>query len=969
MRDFVRWAVLVCLILLPVMASGQSGVGLPFLKIGVGARQAGLGGVFTGVGDDIYTVNWNPGGLSHIRRWQWSAAYNRWFTDIHQASLSYVRQFRVLGSRKTSVGFSFTYLGMPSWDATGGKAEAVSAGHSLAVLSLGQRLDWIHPSLAVGVNAKWLSSTFDTYSARGIFGDVGLLFRPERFRVGLGLFDYGVFTAGAALLHLGPQVQFDVEKTALPMTWRVGASIKMGRYHGLSLLIASDLIGVKDRDPIVGVGSELWWRDILGVRAGYRANGNDLGDLSVGFGLRWDDVMNSLLGLPTRFGDAFEINVADVSYGDVLQETYRGTLSHYPIAPEPFNLGEANVVGSQVLGASSAVTLTWEKSPDPDPFDEVSYLVMVDKDKDRVNDALRRAERNMAGFWSSGAKDSLFVCDTSSDLSYVASLSEGGIYYWAVAAFDLGNHVQLAKRGAEHVGEFVVTTYDLTVGEIVFTPTQWITTTPEQGTLTVNVANPGVAATRNFRLIVSDSALTSPDPTGSPWIPLLDTYVSRLNAGSDTTIQVAWQTPFMGEHAIRVSVEPEADFLEIRKDNNIRQRIFVSVPKGTLVAPDSVQIMATGYDSTEIPIVPEIYFEANDSQVNPVYYTEDGAFPSLLITLSDRLKANPSIQLHLFGAIDALSNEKDPALADQRAENVRQELLDLGVPRSQLDVVSNHPLKVLGQGRRPPDPQDAEWAAQQNRVVTFSVDRPDEYTIFGPHRVAVDTTVRNGVGFAVNVHSPGGIETWRVNGESSDIHVQTDELVNGQELRGDISWHATNSSGRPLPRDRWHDYALVLTDQLDRTFRTRPDSIYLDEVITVRRREIFGSAKFNQTEPVYQFYWDRLMDLADELAENPNMRVRFEGHACAIGSDAVNERLSLQRARRFSNAFRDRIRAVYPDQYQSILRRVSEPAGFGEKEPLTVKLKGRSELLLGDNSSPIGRYYNRRIMVLLFKEN
>ena len=83
MKKKIRYNLLLWLILfLPIIVFADGGIGLPFLKMGVGPRQAGMGGVVTGVGDDIYTLYWNPGGLGHIRQWQWSVAYNKWFEDI-----------------------------------------------------------------------------------------------------------------------------------------------------------------------------------------------------------------------------------------------------------------------------------------------------------------------------------------------------------------------------------------------------------------------------------------------------------------------------------------------------------------------------------------------------------------------------------------------------------------------------------------------------------------------------------------------------------------------------------------------------------------------------------------------------------------------------------------------------------------------------------------------------------------------
>jgi len=162
---------------------------------------------------------------------------------------------------------------------------------------------------------------------------------------------------------------------------------------------------------------------------------------------------------------------------------------------------------------------------------------------------------------------------------------------------------------------------------------------------------------------------------------------------------------------------------------------------------------------------------------------------------------------------------------------------------------------------------------------------------------------------------------------------------------------------------------LVLEDTLGRSFMTFADSLYLKEKVTIRRREMFGAAQFAKAEPVYQFYWDRLMDVARELIENPDMRLQFEGHACSIGSFDVNERLSHQRAWLFTNTFLERLRKTFPAQYNDVAARLASPSGFGEMEPLRLKLRGQPEVLLGDNEHPVGRYMNRRIMVLLIQEH
>jgi outer membrane protein OmpA-like peptidoglycan-associated protein len=962
----------ICLFILPNITIAQDNVGLPFLKIGVGARPAGMAGVFTGVGDDINTLYWNPGGLGHIRRWQWSATYTQWFADVYQASVSFVKQFRILGSRKTSLGFSCAYLGMPSWDSTGGQKSPVSAGHFVGSICLGQRIDWISRSLAIGVNVKAISSRFDSYSDVNAAADIGILIKPERFKLGslgMGVFDYGVVSGGITFQHLGKEITFDREKSLLPRTLRIGASFRMGKYNGWSILLASDVVRVLGREWNIGVGTEVWWHDVLGGRMGYKMNREDLGDFTFGFSVRWDDVLSSLFHLPSRYGDAFELDLADVGYGEVLKQTYRGTLVHYPVAPEPFNLEEPNVVTSQVRGESSVINLNWEKAVDPDPFDEVKYIIFIDKNKRKIDQTIKWVERDMNGFLASDLRDSLLVCELVSTTTFVTSVMERGVYYWAVAAYDLGLHAQLARRGEEKIGQFIVATPDLVVREFRFHHTPWITTTSEQGKLSFVVANIGNAPSEGFRFIAEDMFYDFETDGETVVQPLLEADVLELDAGQDTTFSVLWETWNRGKHIIKWSIDPDSVVLELNRENNNRQEIVVTVPKGVVFALDSVEVMATGYDSTDIPIVPEIYFDKHSAMVEPVYYTDQCGMLSVMNTIAKRLRKNPYTILQIMGSIDELSGEHNVTLADKRSENVKSRLMTIGVPESQIHVIMDHPQKILGRRTMPVNPQDAEWVMEQNRVVSFSVLQEDEEKIFEPVQVAVDTTIRNGIVISPRVISPAQIFTWYIDGHTAPFQISDQEMANEDSLWGEIYWDATNIDKNIVPRNHWYSYSLVLTDTLGRNFSTHPDSIYVREKMTLRRREVFGAAKFAQVEPVYQFYWDRLMDVADELVVNPSMRVRFEGHACVIGPESVNTRLSRNRAKRFSMAFLERLKTAYPDNYQEVWKRIEAPVGFGEIEPLWVKIKGCGNVLLGDNNIPHGRYLNRRIMVLLYKEN
>ncbi len=973
MRSLMKkWMIAGCLSALIVTGFAQdAAVGLPFLKIGVGPRQAGMGHVFTGVADDIHALYWNPGGLGHLRRWQWSAAYNRWFTDVYQASFLYAKQFRAGFSRKATFGLMCSYVGMPDWDATGGQMPEVGANYFVGGISVGQRLDWLHPAISVGAQAKMINSNLATYSKTITAFDAGILIKPKRFRMGtysLGIFDYGILTFGASILHFGSEVQFDQENSSLPQTVRGGASILMGRQSGWSLLLASDVEKVQNRDMVYGVGAESWWKNTVGVRAGYQFNEDDLGDLTFGFGFRWSNVINNLFNLPTRFGDTFEINLADEAYGNILNQTYRGSLSHYSVAPEPFLLGEPQVVTSQVLGTASDVSMQWEPTIDPDPFDEVSYIILIDKDKSKVDRSIRFLEMDMDRYLQSALKDSIMLVDFTPNTWYGTNVVDGGIYHWAVAAYDLDHHVRLAKKGKEEVKRFIIQTPDLQIKKFEFLYSPWITLTPEQGTLSITIGNTGNAPCDSFAFLVEDRSIEF-DTLVVQIDTLKHIYLPPFDADQDTTIDIPWSTTWNGVHDIYMKANGNASIIEINKENNDRLERIVSIPKGQMLVPDSVEVMATGFDSTEIPLVPEVYFDTLSHEIENSYLDLNQPLPPFLPEIASRLVENSEAELHIMGSIDLLSGEKDETLASERTRSVFWKLADLGVSQSQLKMVITHDEKILGNRRRPSNPEDALGIEQQYRKVAFSVQREFEEPIFGPVKVAVDTTLRDSIFFGMDIYSPGQVSGWYLDGNKNPIVISRKNLIPGDSLKGTVSWDGTDSKRKLVPRDQWYPYSMILEDTLMRTFMTYPDSVYLFEKLTIRKREIFGAAKFAQTEPVYQFYWDRLMDIAKELADNPRMHVRFEGHACRIGPDYVNDRLSNQRAQRFSEAFKNRVKTAYPDRYTEIWTRIETPLGYGEKDPLSVRLKDYGEVLLGDNNTPVGRYYNRRIMVLLYRIN
>ena len=86
-----------------------------------------------------------------------------------------------------------------------------------------------------------------------------------------------------------------------------------------------------------------------------------------------------------------------------------------------------------------------------------------------------------------------------------------------------------------------------------------------------------------------------------------------------------------------------------------------------------------------------------------------------------------------------------------------------------------------------------------------------------------------------------------------------------------------------------------------------------------------------------------LDSFANGLRDDPTTRIRIVGHTDSTGSDAINDPLSLSRARSVGSYLADR--GIDPGRIEAI--------GRGEHEPIA------------DNSTDAGRAKNRRVEILL----
>lgn len=258
-------------------ASGKSNVGTSgaaFLKIGPGARPAGMGDAFTAVADDLHSVYWNPAGLSRLQHPEIVGMHMQYFENIGYEFAS----FGVPTSHGTwavSIANLHTDNLERRTEDTDASLGEFSASDTAYWLSYGQS---ITSRFSLGGSMKYIRQTLDSVDASAYAVDGGVLY----------LSDWHDVRLGASVQNLGSKVKFVNESDPLPRTYRLGASAPLLERR---MLVSTDLILPRDHAIGAAVGTEYKGRisEQMGyaMRAGYRTDSDVSGfkGFAIGSGL------------------------------------------------------------------------------------------------------------------------------------------------------------------------------------------------------------------------------------------------------------------------------------------------------------------------------------------------------------------------------------------------------------------------------------------------------------------------------------------------------------------------------------------------------------------------------------------------------------------------------------------------------------------------------------------------------------
>ena len=271
---------------------------LNFLKVGVGARAAAMGGAFNAISDDASAVFWNPAGLAETEGMEAFFMHNHSFEDIGQSSASLI-----FGIDQFRFGASFSYFSMGELERRSGNTPLPDGTFTPFDMAIGLSAAYqVTELISAGVTGRFVHEDIDTESARAVLFDIGAKARTA----------IPGLVASFTIRNVGTELKYQNEGYSAPRTVNLGASYSsMLPWEGQAIVTSAEIVVPNDNDTRIAVGAEYGYRDFLFGRLGY-TSGLDYGDMTYGFGVRY-------LGL--------RVDYAFVPYSD-LGDSHRFSLNY-----------------------------------------------------------------------------------------------------------------------------------------------------------------------------------------------------------------------------------------------------------------------------------------------------------------------------------------------------------------------------------------------------------------------------------------------------------------------------------------------------------------------------------------------------------------------------------------------------------------------------------------------------------------
>jgi Type IX secretion system protein PorV len=271
-----------------------------FLKIGVGARAAGMGGAFVAMADDATAVFWNAAGIARVEegKSQISLNHANW-----PAELSYDQVGYVFHMKKIPGAFSVhaRALSMKPMEETTafqpfGTGRTFDAGMMSAGLTYARSFT---DKFSAGVTMNMVHTGLADLSQQTFSVDIGTLYDVGAAGMKIGM----------AIQNIGSQEKFIEREARIPSIFRVGTTATLLKGADQSLVGSFEFSHPPDNSERVNIGAEYSFHRYLFLRGGYAFN-YDAEGLAGGIGFHVPVSVAGMMDVDYAYTDMLDLGAA-----------------------------------------------------------------------------------------------------------------------------------------------------------------------------------------------------------------------------------------------------------------------------------------------------------------------------------------------------------------------------------------------------------------------------------------------------------------------------------------------------------------------------------------------------------------------------------------------------------------------------------------------------------------------------------
>jgi len=291
----------------PLSAAYQENAGtagMQFLKIGAGARPAGMGEAFVSISDDANALYWNPAGLASSMNTEVMLSHNKWLSDIDFQSVSCILPVnKLFFNNRESLGFSVLYLHMGGIDGYDidrfGNPLRINSFSVNDISVTGAYSVKISRNFFTGANIKFVQEKLAFFETNAYAFDFGLMFRKD--------FGGDVFKSGFCAQNIGTDIRYLSEISPLPKNFKLGASYQA---FNRRLLVGVEADKPADNAYQYAGGLEFYLHQALAVRMGYNTKYSNVSGYSLGIGINISGINLDYAFIPYDImGDMHRISI------------------------------------------------------------------------------------------------------------------------------------------------------------------------------------------------------------------------------------------------------------------------------------------------------------------------------------------------------------------------------------------------------------------------------------------------------------------------------------------------------------------------------------------------------------------------------------------------------------------------------------------------------------------------------------